>query len=135
MSLEGLDNVLREIDAQIKDIDGATLDGLLDAGLQVQRSAQQRLRPSVVTGNLRASAYTRKSGQFVRLDPSAIEPEKNVSDPSGDIEGVEVGFTAKYAIFAHENLEGNRAPKFLENAVSENRDGILEIIRKRAERK
>jgi hypothetical protein len=132
MSLQGLDDVLKSLDQQVSKIEGATLDGLWEAGLQIQRSSQQRLRPSVVTGNLRASAYTRKSGELQRIDASRLEPDQNNPDPSGEIDGVEVGFTAKYAIFAHENMEGNRAPKFLENAVNENKDAIVEIVRRRA---
>ena len=46
--------------------------------------------------------------------------------------GVEVGFTALYALYAHENMEG-RTPKFLEDAITENKARIIEIIKKRTE--
>lgn len=131
--MSGLDKVFSQLNAQISNLEQVTHEGLLEAGLQIQASAQRRLRPSVVTGNLRASAYTRDSETFNRLDPGNLEPEKCNPDPTTRIEGVEVGFTANYAVFAHENIEGNRAPKFLENAVSENREDILRIIQKRAQ--
>lgn len=132
--VEGLETVMRNLNAQIAQIEGDTLAGLFEAGLQVQGSAQKRV--PVNTGNLKASAYTRKH-------------------PGGRPE-VEVGFTAAYAPFVHENLEmklkgqprpkrgykasqgnywdpqGKAGPKFLQNAVSENAGKIVQIIQKRA---
>lgn len=85
--------------------------GLMEAGLQVQRVAQDRT--PVDTGNLKSSAFTRKEGEL----------------------GVVVGFNAAYAIFVHENLEARHPTgqaKFLESALRDNRDAILRIIQARA---
>jgi hypothetical protein len=130
-SVKGLDTVMRNLNREVKGIKGRTLAGLYEAGLKVQASAQRRV--PVDTGNLKASAYTRK-------------------DPGGQPQ-VEVGFTAAYAVFVHENLEmklkgvprtsgsgkgrywdpqGRAGPKFLQNAVSENVRNILAIVQKTA---
>jgi len=133
--LQGLDKVMANLNKQIAGINDRSMSGLFEAGLKIQRAAQQELRASVVTGNLRGSAYTRRSGQFVRLDDSKLDRSKSAPDPSGQVDGVEIGFTAKYALFAHENIEGNRAPKFLERPLNRNRKQIVEIIKKAAQMK
>lgn len=131
--VEGLEAVLDNLNSQIAGIEDRTLAGLWDAGLQIQRLAQQELRASVVTGNLRASAYTRRSGQFVRLDDNKLDRTQALPDPSGPVagDGVEIGFTAVYARVRHEDMEG-RAPKFLEAPILRNQKAILDIIAARA---
>lgn len=130
--LEGLQEVLSNLEKEVAKIEGRSMEGLFDAGLQIQRAAQQELRASVVTGNLRASAYTRKTGQFVRLDDSQMDRSQSAPDPSGAIpDGVEVGFTANYAAKVHENMEG-RSPKFLEGPLRRNQQDIIKIIQRRA---
>ena len=103
------------------------MKGLLTGGLIVQRDAQKHV--PVEYGVLRQSAFTRKA----RNDKA--------------IKAVEVGFTAAYAAFVHENLEmklkGRPRPsgkgvywgpqgeaRFLANAVVRNED---EIVRRVAE--
>lgn len=93
-----------------------------------QAEAQRRV--PVHKGNLRASAYTRKA----QTNPKAVE----------------VGFTAAYAIYVHENLEQklkgkprpdgtgvywgpNGEPQFLTKAIQAKRDEALEAIRSYAE--
>jgi len=96
------------------------------AGLLVEGQSNRRV--PVEYGNLRGSSYARKAQD----DPLAVE----------------VGYTANYAVFVHENLEQKLAgeprpsglgtywnpggPKFLERALNENRDSILAIIQRRA---
>jgi hypothetical protein len=109
--LQGLDKVMRNLEVQIKGIKGRSMAGLWEAGLQIQRVAQKRT--PVDTGNLKASAYTRKYNE----------------------EAIEIGFTAAYAVYVHENLEAHHPvgqAKFLESAVTDNQRAIVEIIRRRA---
>lgn len=128
----GFDEVMANLNKEIAGIEGRAMDGLFDAGLQIQRAAQQDLRGSVVTGNLRASAYTRRTGEFVRLDDSNLDRSQSAPDPSGQIgNGVEIGFTANYAVYVHENMEG-RSPKFLQRPIERNQQQIIEIIKRRA---
>ena len=129
-NLDGLDEVLNNLNKEIQGIKGRSLRGLWKAGLFIQGEAQRELRESVVTGNLRASGYTRKKGELVRLDASQIRPTMNARDPVGDPPAaVELGFTALYAIYVHENLEGSRSPKFLEGPLKRHVRKIIQIVR------
>lgn len=130
---QGLDEVMRNLDRELARVERLTMAGLYEAGLQVQKAAQRRV--PVNTGNLKASAYTRRV------------PESTSANPQ-----VEVGFTASYAVYVHENVEmklkglprakrgykasqgrywdpqGQAGPKFLQNAISENADKIVQIV-------
>lgn len=124
--IEGFDDVVRNLNAEVRRIKGASIEGLLAGGLIVQAHSQRNV--PVEYGNLRASAYTRKH-------PTSAGT-------------VEVGYTAAYAVFVHENMEQTLkgeprpsglgtywnpgGPKFLERALDENRAAILEQIRRRA---
>ena len=121
--LEGLETVMSNLNARVAEIGGGTMAGLMAAGLQVQGTAQKRV--PVEYGNLRQSAYTRKAqaNEFA----------------------VEVGFSAAYAVFVHENMDQKLKgkprpsglgvywgpegqPKFLESAVRDETSNILNII-------
>jgi len=129
--LIGLDKVLTNLNKQARAIPYRTERNLVRAGLFIKGESQ--IRTPVDTGHLRASAYSRKVGGF------------------GGTTVVEIGYSAAYAPFVHENLEarhGSRRPadykgasgkvigpgapehqaKFLENAIRVNLDRILRII-------
>ena len=104
----GLNEVLANLNREIGQISKRSIDGLMEAGLQVQAQSQ-RLVP-VDTANLKGSAYTRKQGQ-----------------------GVEVGYTAAYAPFVHEDLEARHTvgqAKYLEESLEI--VDIVGIVQKRA---
>lgn len=124
--LKGMDETLERLNDRLRAIDGSTLKGFLTAGLKVQRLAQQRV--PVEYGKLKASAYTRK---HYRLEQGSM--------------AVEIGFSALYAIFVHENMEAklygqerpsgkgdywgpHGQPKFLESAVRELQDEIVKTV-------
>lgn len=110
-SVTGLQKILGNLDKEAKKIEGLTMAGLMEAGLKVQRVAQERT--PVDTGNLKNSAYTRKEGEL----------------------SVVVGFGAAYAIFVHEDLEAHHETgqaKFLESALRDNRDEIRRILQAKA---
>lgn len=109
--MKGLDDVLQNLGEEVQKLKGTTTAGLLAAGLILQRQSQVNLRPSVVTGNLRGSGFTRKAP----LTPMAVE----------------VGFTAAYAPIVHENMEG-RSPKYMQEAIKSERGKMLDAIAKRA---
>ena len=129
--VEGLDEVLQNLNRHIADIEGKSIEGLFAAGLIVQAESQRRT--PVDQGNLKASAYTRKFGNV----------------------GVEIGYTAHYAPYVHESVEmklegqdrtggrkgrywdpqGRGEAKFLENAVVAKQDEILNEIDRRARRR
>jgi hypothetical protein len=124
MTVTGLSEVLKNLNREIKEIEGKTMAGLLAGGLVIQGEAQRRV--PVEYGNLRGSAYTRKA-------------------QDGGL-AVEVGFTAAYALFVHENLEQKLQgiprpsglgdywgpagePKFLERAAADKSSQVVEMVR------
>ncbi len=126
-SVKGLDKVLKNLNSRFDAIPEKSMKGLLTGGLIVQRDAQKNV--PVEYGVLRQSAFTRRA----RNDKT--------------VKAVEVGFTAAYAAFVHENLEQKLKgkprpsgkgvywgpqgePRFLANAVVRNED---EIVRRVAE--
>jgi len=127
MSLQGLDEVLNNLNLEINGIKNRSFDGLLEAGLKIEAASNKRAPRDL--GNLVGSSYTRKS-------------------QDGSL-SVEVGYTAEYAAYVHENLEmklkgeprasgrgvywGPKGEsKFLEKTVRENERAIVEIVSKRA---
>ncbi len=126
----GFDKTINNLNKKIIAVKNVTIDGLLAGGLMIQRDAQQHV--PVEKGVLRASAYTRKTREG--LSPL-----------------VEVGFTAAYAPYVHENLamkwrgQPRRSGKgvywgpqgearFLSNAVERQTDAVVDVIRRRAEK-
>ena len=73
----GLEKVLQNISDSVKDIEGATVSGLLEAGLLVKGDAQ-RITP-VDTSNLKASAYVIWGGgkKRTKIQKSALAPLHN----------------------------------------------------------
>lgn len=110
----GLNTWLKNLTQAHERLTAGKRAGLMKAGLLVRREAQ-KLTP-IDQGNLRASAY---SG----LDPIAARY-------------VEVGYTAHYAPYVHEDLEARHEvgqAKFLEEAVARKRKEVLEVMRRAAE--
>lgn len=112
-AVTGLGEVLENLNDEISQIQGMTMAGLYEAGLKIQASSQQRT--PVKFGNLKGSAYTRKD----RLGKKAVE----------------IGYTANYAIYVHENLEARHTvgqAKFLESALRDNEAKIVDIVQQKA---
>jgi len=142
--VEGLDRVLGRINKMASEIPFKTRKGLITAGLYIQGEAQ-KLVP-VELGNLRSSAFTvwgqatPKGGKF--NGPDAGEMAQNhsqvVSRESASMSksiifpSVEVGFSAFYALYVHEDMEANHPrggeAKFLQKTFVYNRKEIMAII-------
>ena len=114
VAISGIDKVLGNLNRQIIVIQGKGRQGLKTAGLLVE--GESKAMTPVETGNLRAGAYTQDIG--------------DLGNP-----GVEIGYTAAYAVFVHERTE-LRHPvgqaKFLETALKRLEKQIVEIIKKTA---
>lgn len=130
-------DTLQRLNARVQAIEGQTIGGLLAAGLKVQRLSQKRV--PVEYGKLRASAYTRKA--------IGIDAEAGIYNAMA----VEVGYSAAYAVFVHENmgmkLSGVKRPsglghywgpsgqpKYLQSAVVELQDDIVKTVAEFARR-
>lgn len=123
--VKGLDATLKNLRARLDAVPNLAMTGLRAGGLVVQRDAQQHV--PVEHGPLRQSAFTR--------------PARN----DKMVKVVEVGFTAAYAPFVHENLQmilkGKPRPsgkgvywgpageaRFLANAVERQKDEIVRLV-------
>lgn len=117
--------VMKNLNREIKDIADRTMGGLLAGGLVIER--ESNLHVPREYGNLVGSSYTRKA-------------------QDGEL-AVEIGYTAAYAVFVHENLAQKlkgqpRAsglgvywgpagqPRFLANAVRNTQDEVVKVIAK-----
>lgn len=126
-AVTGLQEILANLNQQIAGIEGRSMAGLMEAGLKIEAASNNRA-PSEY-GNLRGSSYVRR-------------------DLGGAL-SVEIGYTAEYAVFVHENLEmklrgeerqsglgvywGPQGEnKFLEKTLRNNESAILNIIRHHA---
>lgn len=112
--LEGLQKVQRNLNEKIDEIEEKSEKGIKEAGLLVERESKQRT--PVDTGNLKGGTYT-----------------ETITSSKGT--GVEIGYTAKYAIHVHERTELNHPvgeAKFLEKALRDNEGKILRLIQANA---
>ena len=80
--MKGIDEVLKNLNKEIKGIEGRTRAGVKKAGMLVEKASMKRC--PVVTGNLKNSHYS--------------EAFNTLKGP-----GCEIGFTAVYSPFVHEN--------------------------------
>jgi len=126
VNITGLDQVLANLNKEVRKIQDRTKAGLWEALLKVKYDVLP-LTP-IKHGHLRGSCYTipGPAGKQVAEHP---EPIKTSSGIAG-----EIGFTATYAPFVHEIDKHYTvgAWKFLERALKMNYDKILDIIRRRA---
>jgi len=94
-SVRGLNKVLGNLNREVNKIENKGIDGLLAAGFILER-ASNKIVP-IEHGFLRNSSFTRKA--------------------QNNRKAVEVGYSAKYAVYVHENLEqklkGQRRPSGL----------------------
>lgn len=114
MALRGEAEALKKLNRELKAIKGRTIQGMAAAATLVKGRSQAKT--PVDEGNLKASHYTATG---VTL--------------SGPV--AEVGCTADYAIYVHEDLEANHTvgqAKFLESALNESKDDIVNTVRRRA---
>jgi len=148
ITVNGLEDVLDTLNRSVRGIKFRTRKGMIAAGLLIQRKAQQKV--PVDLGNLRSSAFTiwgstggtsKKSFEGSDKEEMAANHSKVVSQERLGMTDsitnpqVEVGFTANYAMYVHEDpiakhTVGER--KFLERAIIENLDGILYAIENEA---
>lgn len=112
--ITGLEKVLRNLNKEIKKIEGRTKAGLWEAALAVRYRAQE-LTP-VETGHLKG---------FVSTPPPIDTPR----GPS-----TYIAFHAEYAVYVHE-INANYTVgqwKFLETALRELKGKVLDIIKRNA---
>jgi len=125
----GLDTVIRNLNKELQRDKLQSLSGFTRVGALIRGSMESTppLVPVGKTGNLRASWFTEFMSDIVTRNT-----------------GMRFGFSANYAMYVHERVEGaqwgagvvghvnwNRpgsGPKFLEAAIKRNRDRIGQIM-------
>jgi len=151
--ISGLNTVIRNLNREIKKIEGRSMKGLIEAQIIIRRDMDKTPpKIPVDTGNLRASYYTIissgkllegetpnfKGGSAPRMSGEHM-PEimraKNLLPSNGP--SLALGFSAFYAWFVHEMIDAKfgrpgAGAKFLEASIKRNKKPILEAIRKSA---
>lgn len=120
MMLKGTQEVLKNLNTEIRKIRGRTMVGLIEAAYHV-RYDMDKTSPTIPvdTGNLRYSWF--------------VTPKYAVNTPA-----VVFGFNANYAAFVHESVDAKNwkrpgsGAKFLEYALKRNKNIILKIIAQNA---
>ena len=113
MALKGMATVMRNLTKEVAKVQGAERVALGQAALLVKRESMNKT--PVDTGNLRASHET-----------------EVMNEGSGPKAEIRVG--AEYALYVHEMPENynfkrpGSGPKFLEKALYENQDQVLQIL-------
>ena len=117
--IKGMDNVLKNLNKEITDIEGLSMKGLIRAAIIIRRDMDKTspLIP-IDEGNLRGSWFTdqRKYAKGMEL---------------------RMGFTAEYAWYVHEMIGANykrpgAGAKFFEASLKRNAGKILDVIKEEA---
>lgn len=114
--VEGLSDCLRNLNSEIKGIEKRSMGGILAGASLIIREAKKTTNTPRDLGNLVNSAYFRKA--------------------QGGGHFAEMGFTANYALYVHEDLEAHHKKgraKFLEIPMNEKKEEAFELIRRAAE--
>lgn len=123
MSLKGLEQVVRNLNREIKAIEGRSLKGLIRAAIIVRRSTEET--PPLVPidkGFLRNSWFT-NPGYAANGNPFLT-----------------MGYDKGYAVFVHEMIDSKvkwsrpgSGPKWFQAAFRRNKDAILAVIKEEAQ--
>ena len=119
--LKGLISVIRNLNREIKNIEGRSLQGLIEAARLVREDMDTTspVIPVGITGNLRLSYFTK---------PYHVTEK---------VPAIELGFGADYAVAVHEMVGAHfkrpgAGAKFFEAALKRNHKKIIETIRRYA---
>jgi hypothetical protein len=159
--VEGLDTVLKNLNKEISKLKGNVQKGLTLAMTFIK--GQSMDKTPVDVGNLRAShylvtgdghvsdeakgfktKYPKKSGkkitasQVASAAKVASEHQSHVSEAKANATSkrapfAEIGCTAFYAVYVHEDLEARHitgGAKFLERSIHENQGKILDTVKR-----
>jgi len=145
--VKGLNHVLAGLQRMAATLPKLSKKGLIRLGLLIQREAM--LRTPIDLGNLRSSAYTAWSGGDINKSITmpnfkggqagqlSMSHEKTIMEAKQNAATsifnpvVEVGFSAYYAVFVHENLEARHKvgeSKYLQKAISHVAPSALALV-------
>jgi len=149
--VRGLDRYVRRLNKEIKKIEGATLAGLISAGIIIIRSTERDSPVTPVdTGNLRASRFM-VTGSEVKFGSRPRFKTENAdrlrAEHKATTQGnmalakmmkrpvVILGYSAYYAAYVHEAVgvqfkRSGSGAKFFQSSIRKNTSKILEAIKK-----
>jgi hypothetical protein len=155
--LKGIREFMEALNREADSIADKALSGMIEASIIIRRAMdkQPSRRVPVDQGNLRASwftATTRGTGEsgeeFKGKNKQKLEADHQVAKAAA-LRAVRsasprnptllMGFSANYAVYVHENLEAKfkrtgAGPRFLEAAMKNNTNQIIEAIKRRAKK-
>jgi hypothetical protein len=157
IKIKGLENVMANLNKEIKAIEGRTTVGLIEGSILIRRD-MDKTSPKIPVdlGNLRASYFTvttKKGGvaslggvglPFKGKEGSKMQGERMeaITESRGVLSAVKIpslimGFSANYATFNHENVGANfkrpgAGAKFFESAIKRNSGKVIKIIQMNA---
>ena len=157
VQFKGLDETTKNLNRKITEIEGLTVKGLIAAGLLVKGEAMKKT--PVDTSHLVNSAYVVWTGKSQgdqntesEADGAIVSSAKMSAQQSNKPTAI-IGFTAAYAVYVHEAhgkatknwsksvgrsggqighkkyYKPGSGPKFLELALMENEDKVLQFIK------
>ena len=149
-AMEGMEEVMSNLNKELREIEGKTTKGYIRASIHVRRQSEPKI--PVDTGNLRSSWFVvsqrgenSKTPSFSGKQASELHSDHSNVTSSAKREvkkfkhpAVLFGFTANYAALVHEKVDDAsfRRPgaqaRFLFSTLSEEANRILEIIRENA---
>lgn len=142
--VEGMEEVLGNLNREIKGIEGRTRAGLWAGGLIIMRASMENV--PVEYGNLRASHYVRSDSGFEQDRGRGFDPSQQNQISQTDLgeNYVEVGNSAAYAVYVHENTEQKLrgqprpsglgtywnpgGPKFFQRAIAEKMQRVIRAV-------
>ncbi len=144
----GLNDAVTKLNKATREVMVGTKKGFIVGGFLLQREAQ--IRTPVDLRNLEASAFLiwddgmnataqfkgDDSGRLSSDHTSVIQSEQSMISKDVFTPEIELGFTAYYAIYVHEDKDakhpGKGDSKFLEEAVEANQTQFLDAVAKEA---
>lgn len=157
--VRGIDQVMKKLNEAIREIEGASLKGLIRGSIIIRRSMDKSYpKIPVDQGNLRASFFSVTSdGKDRSREMSPVETGKFKGENAGELTAqyssakssarsfgpagmpfVVMGFAANYAAVVHEkrNVKNwnrpNSGPKFFQAHIDKNRQDFLDMVKKEA---
>jgi hypothetical protein len=160
--IKGFDEVMKNLNAEIMQIKGRTITGLVKAAADIRRDMDKTppLIP-VKTGNLRLSWFVvtakglksdkpafklletaKKTALLIESYNAAVaEAQGIVQASTKEMPFIVIGFGANYAMPVHEMIGGDinwsrkgmAGPKFFESSVKRNKDKVLKTIAENAQ--
>jgi hypothetical protein len=135
--LQGYQKAAKSLNDALSKIVSASYEGAVDAALHIAAEAVKRT--PVDTGNLRGSLSVQTTTGTAAKGTKEGSLQITGAPPRPKRIKIRIGYSASYAHKQHEDVAAKHPqggePKFLENAVKENANRIVEYMKRKAQEK